>query len=160
MFPKRPVQHAQAEGGCGVSLGVGDEGADNLQSGESEDHVMATARLHAWQLQATGQAHLGRWRVARSRERVSGADVGIEVFDAGSHRGGRASRRAIACFFLELSFEWTEEAWKECRRSIEDTTETVAAAGGARTRLETPTSSDARGRDVFTITLLTQEYDV
>lgn len=103
---------------------------------------MATSRLHVWLLQATGQAHLGRWRLARSREFAGGADAGIEVFDA-----------------LELSFECTEtlsEAWKECRRSSEDATETVAAAGGAQTGLETPTPSV--GCDVVTIPLLTKTH--
>ena len=86
--------------------------------------------------------------------------VGIEVFEAGATVVDAPAAEQSHVFFLELSFEWTEEAWKKCRRSIEDTTETVAAAGGARTGLETPTSSDVRGRDVFTITLLTQEHDV
>ena len=35
---------------------------------------------------------------------------------------------------------------------MEDATGTVAVAGGARAGLETPTPSDASGRDVFTIT--------
>ena len=153
VFSRRPVQHAQTEGGCDVSIGMGEEGTGNLQSGESEDHVMATCRLHAWLWQATGQAHLVLWRLARPRARVGGADVGIEAFLG--HCGGCATRRAIACSVWNCPWSGRRPSRKRGRNVATQwrmPPGRFAVAGGARAALETPTPSDAGGRDVFTIT--------